>query len=86
MGLSFITEGALPYVFTDIGRVIPASMLGSALAGMLSMLFGCTLPAPHGGIFVFPVMGHPLLYVIALAAGSLVTALTLGVWRGDRQP
>lgn len=86
MGLSFITEGALPFVFTDIGRVIPACMLGSAVAGMLSSLFGCTLPAPHGGMFVLPVMGHPLLYLIALAAGSLVTALTLGVWKKEKTP
>jgi PTS system fructose-specific IIC component len=56
-------------------------MLGSALAGLLSMLFGCTLPAPHGGVFVFPVMGHPVLYLIALFAGTLVTAVTLGRWK-----
>lgn len=81
MGLSFITEGALPFVFTDFVRVIPSCMLGSALAGLLSMLFGCTLPAPHGGVFVFPVMGHPVLYLIALFAGTLVTAVTLGRWK-----
>ena len=81
MGLSFITEGALPFVFTDFLRVIPSCMLGSALAGMLSALFGCTLPAPHGGVFVFPVMGRPVLYIVALLTGSLVTAVTLGVWK-----
>ena len=78
MGLSFITEGALPFVFTDFLRVIPSCMLGSAIAGGLSMLFGCTLPAPHGGMFVFPVMGHPILYILALAAGSLTCAVVLG--------
>lgn len=83
MGLSFITEGALPYVFTDIRRVIPACMLGSAAAGLLSALFGCTLPAPHGGIFVLPVMGHPILYLLALAVGSIITAVTLGRWKKD---
>lgn len=85
MGLSFITEGALPFVFTDFIRVIPSCMLGSAVAGMLSSMFGCTLPAPHGGVFVLPVMGHPFLYMIALAAGSLVTAVTLGLWKKDKK-
>ncbi|MCR5294095.1 MAG: fructose-specific PTS transporter subunit EIIC [Lachnospiraceae bacterium] len=78
MGLSFITEGALPFVFSDVFRVIPSCMAGSALAGLLSSLFGCRLPAPHGGIFVLPVMTHPILYLLALAAGSAVTALLLG--------
>ena len=78
MGLCFITEGALPFVFTDVLRVIPACMAGSALAGLLSALFGCALPAPHGGIFVLPVMTQPILYLVALALGSLVTALILG--------
>jgi fructose-specific phosphotransferase system IIC component len=81
MGLSFITEGALPYVFTDVVRVIPSCMVGSAVAGALSALFGCQLPAPHGGIFVLLVMKHPLLYLVALAAGSLVAAALLGVWK-----
>lgn len=84
MGLSFITEGALPYVFTDLGRVIPACMLGSALAGTLSALFGCTLPAPHGGMFVLPIMGRPFPYLLALAAGSLATAFILGLWKTDK--
>ena len=84
MGLSFITEGALPYVFTDFIRVIPCCMAGSAVAGALSSLFGCTLPAPHGGIFVFPVMGNRLLYVLALIIGSLVTALMLGLLKKPR--
>lgn len=81
MGLSFITESALPYVFTDIVRVIPSCMAGSAVAGGLSALFGCTLPAPHGGLFVLPVMGKPLLYALSLAVGSLVTAVLLGIWK-----
>ncbi len=81
MGLSFITEGALPYVFTDVVRVIPSCMLGSAIAGLLSGAFGCTLPAPHGGVFVFPVMGHTMMYIVALAAGSFVAAVTLGAWK-----
>ena len=84
MGLAFITEGALPYVFTDIRRVILSCMAGSAVAGLMSTAFGCTLPAPHGGIFVFPVMGHPVLYTISLAAGSLVTAVILGMWKKKR--
>jgi fructose-specific phosphotransferase system IIC component len=84
MGLSFITEGALPYVFTDFTRVIPSCMAGSAVAGTLSVLFGCTLPAPHGGIFVFPVMGHRLLYAIALIIGSFVTAFLLGLLKKPR--
>ncbi len=78
MGLSFITEGALPYVFTDPVRVIPCCMAGSAVAGILSMLCGCELPAPHGGIFVFPVMSHAILYAITLFAGSAITGLLLG--------
>ena len=84
MGLSFITEGALPYVFTDFIKVIPSCMAGSAVAGALSVLFGCTLPAPHGGIFVFPVMGHRLLYAIALIIGSFVTACLLGLLKKPR--
>ena len=58
-------------------------MAGSAVAGGLSALFGCTLPAPHGGIFVMPVMEHPIRYLFALAAGSLVTAVILGVWKKE---
>ena len=85
MGLSFITEGALPYVFTDVFRVIPCCMAGAGVAGGLSMLFGCTLPAPHGGIFVLPVMGRPLLYIVALGVGSLVTAVLLGLWKKERK-
>ena len=79
MGLSFITEGAIPYVITDFLRVIPSCIAGSALAGFLTAVFGCTLPAPHGGIFVLPVVGHPFRYMAAVAAGSLLTALLLGI-------
>lgn len=79
MGLSFITEGAIPFAITDLARVIPACMAGSAVAGTLSEVFGCTLMAPHGGIFVLPVVGSPQLYVVALLAGSLVTAIVLGL-------
>ena len=84
MGLSFITEGALPFVFTDVLRVIPSCIIGSAFAGFLSALFGCQLPAPHGGIFVLPVMGNWLGYIVALTAGSLLTALILGKWKRER--
>ena len=79
MGLGFITEGAIPYAAADPFRVIPACVIGSGLAGLLSMQFGCTLMAPHGGIFVFPVVGHPWLYLAALAAGTAAGALLLGL-------
>ncbi len=79
MGLAFITEGAIPYAAADPLRVIPACMIGSALAGALSMAFKCTLMAPHGGIFVFPVVGNALFYLLALAAGTIVGAFVLGV-------
>lgn len=81
MGLSFITEGAIPYAAADPMRVIPACMIGSAIAGGLSMAFNCTLRAPHGGIFVFPVVGNPILYVLALVIGSLVGMLLLGIFK-----
>jgi PTS system fructose-specific IIC component len=79
MGLSFITEGAIPFASEDPLRVIPSCIVGSALAGGLSMFFGCTLLAPHGGIFVFPLVGNPFGYVIALAAGSVASMLMLGI-------
>ena len=81
MGLSFITEGAIPYAAADPMRVIPACMIGAATAGGLSMAFDCTLRAPHGGIFVFPVVGNPLQYVLALVIGSLVGMLLLGLFK-----
>lgn len=77
MGLSFITEGAIPYAAADPARVIPACIAGSAAAGALSMAFGCASPAPHGGIWVIAVIHNPLGYLVALAAGALVGALVL---------
>ncbi len=79
MGLSFITEGAIPFASADPLRVIPACIVGSALAGGLSMFFGCTLMAPHGGVFVFPVVGNPLWYLVALIAGSAATMVMLAI-------
>lgn len=79
MGLSFITEGAIPYAAADPLRVIPACMVGAAVAGGLSMAFGCTLMAPHGGIFVFAVVGNWLMYLVSLVAGSLVGMLLLAL-------
>ncbi|MCQ2527976.1 MAG: fructose-specific PTS transporter subunit EIIC [Saccharofermentans sp.] len=79
MGCSFITEGAIPFAAADPGHVIPATMAGAGVAGFLSALFKCTLMAPHGGIFVFATVGNPLLYVVAWLAGSIVTALLLGI-------
>lgn len=78
MGLSFITEGAIPFAASDPLHVIPACVLGSATAGALSMLFNCTLMAPHGGIFVFPTVGNPFMYLVALAIGSVVGCFVLG--------
>ena len=79
MGLAFITEGAIPFAASDPLHVLPSCIIGSALAGTLSMAFHCTLMAPHGGIFVFPVVGNALMYLVALAAGTVVSALLLGV-------
>ena len=79
MGLSFITEGAIPYAAADPVRVIPSCMAGAAIAGGLSMAFGCTLRAPHGGIFVFPVVEHPVQYLLALLIGSVVGMFLLGL-------
>ena len=81
MGLSFITEGAIPYAAADPGRVIPACMIGAGTAGALSMAFGCTLQAPHGGIFVFPVVGNPVMYVLALVIGSVVGMILLALFK-----
>lgn len=79
MGLSFITEGAIPFAASDPLRVIPACVVGSAVAGALSMAFGCTLMAPHGGIFVFLVVEHGVMYLLSLLAGSAVSCLLLGL-------
>ncbi|MED4209221.1 fructose-specific PTS transporter subunit EIIC [Priestia megaterium] len=80
MGLSFITEGAIPFAAADPGRVIPASVIGAAVAGALTMMFHIGLPAPHGGIFVIGIVqGNPLLYALAILIGAIVTAVLVGV-------
>ena len=79
MGLAFITEGAIPFAASDPLHVLPACIAGSAVAGALSMAFNCTLMAPHGGIFVFPVVGNALLYLAALVVGTAISALLLGL-------
>lgn len=79
MGLAFITEGAIPFAASDPIHVLPSCIVGAALAGALSMAFGCTLMAPHGGIFVFPVVDHALMYLVSLIAGTIVGALLLGI-------
>ena len=79
MGLSFISEGAIPFAASDPLRVIPACVVGSAVAGALSMAFGCTLMAPHGGIFVVPTIGNPVMYLIALLIGSVISCVLLGL-------
>ena len=79
MGLAFITEGAIPFAASDPLHVLPACIVGSAAAGALSMAFNCTLMAPHGGIFVFPVVGNALLYLAALVVGTVISALLLGL-------
>ena len=86
MGLCFISEGAIPFAASDPLRVIPSCIVGSAVAGGLSMAFGCTLRAPHGGIFVFPLVNHVWGYLIALVAGSLVGMLMLALLKKDKQP
>ena len=83
MGLSFITEGAIPYAAADPLRVIPSCMIGSAVGGALSMIFGCELMAPHGGLWVVAVISNPLGYVAALVIGSVVTAVLLGLLKKD---
>ncbi|MGY3314107.1 PTS system fructose-specific IIC component [Peribacillus simplex] len=85
MGASFITEGAIPFAAADPLRVIVSSVVGAATAGALSMAFGVTLPAPHGGIFVIPLVNHPFLYLLAILIGSLITALMLGFWKKKQQ-
>ncbi len=79
LGLAFITEGAIPYAAADPLHVIPACIAGSGVAGALSMAFNCTLMAPHGGIFVFPVVGNALMYLVALVAGVAVSTILLGI-------
>ena len=88
MGLSFISEGAIPFASADPIRVLLASIVGSAVSGALSMAFNCSLMAPHGGIFVLPLIGNAVWYVVALAAGSFVAmgimaALKKNVWENN---
>ena len=83
MGLAFITEGAIPFAASDPVHVLPACLIGSGVAGAMSMLFDCTLMAPHGGIFVFPVMGNPLFYLVALVVGTAISTVLLGVLKKD---
>ncbi|MFI6855923.1 fructose-specific PTS transporter subunit EIIC [Streptomyces sp. NPDC050416] len=86
LGASFISEGAIPFAAADPLRVIPASMAGGAITGALSMAFDTTLRAPHGGIFVVPLIGNPLLYLVAIAAGVCVTTALVVVLKGMRKP
>ena len=84
MGASFITEGAIPFAAADPLKVIPSCAIGAAVAGALTMIFGCTLPAPHGGIFVFPVVGNWPMYLVAILVGSIVGAVILGFLKRPR--
>lgn len=81
MGLAFITEGAIPFAASDPLHVLPACIIGSGIAGALSEVFHCTLMAPHGGIFVFPVVGNALGYLAALVIGTAVSAVLLGLFK-----
>lgn len=81
MGLAFITEGAIPYAASDPLHVLPACIIGAGISGALSELFNCTLMAPHGGIFVFPVVGNALMYIVALAIGTAVSTVLLGLFK-----
>jgi fructose PTS system EIIBC or EIIC component len=84
MGATFITEGAIPFAAADPVRVIPSIIVGSAVSGALTMLFNIGLPAPHGGIFVIPIVkGSSLLYVLAILIGSIITALMVGLWKKE---
>ncbi|SFA40471.1 PTS system D-fructose-specific IIA component (F1P-forming), Frc family /PTS system D-fructose-specific IIB component (F1P-forming), Frc family /PTS system D-fructose-specific IIC component (F1P-forming), Frc family [Parageobacillus thermantarcticus] len=84
MGATFITEGAIPFAAADPVRVIPSIIVGSAVSGALTMLFKIGLPAPHGGIFVIPIVkGNPLLYVLAILIGAIITALMVGLWKKE---
>ena len=79
MGLAFITEGAIPFAASDPLHVLPSCIVGSAAAGAISMAFDCTLMAPHGGIFVFPVVGNAVMYLVALVVGTVISAVLLGL-------
>lgn len=78
MGLAFITEGAIPFAASDPVHVLPSCIVGSAAAGAIFMFFNCTRMAPHGGIFVFPVVGNAMMYLVALVVGTLISAVLLG--------
>ena len=84
MGASFITEGAIPFAAADPMRIIPSCVVGAAIAGGLSMIFKCQLPAPHGGIFVLPVVTNPMMYLIAILVGSFVTAFMIGLLKKSK--
>ena len=84
LGASFISEGAIPFAAADPLRVIPASMAGGAVTGALSMAFGCTLRAPHGGVFVVPLIGNPLLYLLAIVAGTAATGMLVVLLKSVR--
>ncbi|MGL5124132.1 MAG: PTS fructose transporter subunit IIABC [Fusobacteriaceae bacterium] len=79
MGASFITEGAIPFAASDPMRVIPACIVGSAFAGGMALFFGCLLPAPHGGLFVLPIITNPIMYLFSVVAGSIITAILIGI-------
>ncbi len=81
MGLSFISEGAIPFAAADPGHIIPTCVIGSAVAGGLSAMFGCYSPAPHGGAWVLPVIGNPIMWLVAIIAGSVVGAVILSFWK-----
>ena len=85
MACGFITEGAIPFAAADPGRVIPSTMVGAGVAGLLSALFGCTLMAPHGGVFVFATVGKPFMYIVAWLVGSIVTMFMLGFLKKDAE-
>lgn len=85
MGLSFVTEGAIPFAAANPKRVIPALMIASGIASGLSMMFGVTLPAPHGGIFVFPLIGHVGLYILSILIGTVVGAFLLALFKKEEQ-
>jgi PTS system fructose-specific IIC component len=81
MGLSFISEGAIPFAAADPGHVLPSCIIGSAVSGALSAAFGCASPAPHGGAWVTPVIGNPVMWLVALLIGSVVGALIISFWK-----
>lgn len=85
MGCSFITEAAIPFAASDPAHVIPCTLVGAGVAGGLSAFFGCTLMAPHGGIFVFATIGKPLLYILSWIIGSVITTVMLGFIKKDAQ-